>query len=1005
MPEQLLALQAYLDGLARRERRLLLLQALLQGLAAVLLLGVAGALALSLGLSRADTLGWVGALGGVGLWLALAWPLLPRWRPSGDTLRQAHLVEGALPELRSRLLTAVERGASGEGGPLLARAAARARDLVAGLEPRRVHSARGALRAALLVVVALVAWVLAAVVLPVGPVDAWRVALGASAAEARLAGAGAELQEERALVGDIVLRYVYPAYTGLEPIEVPNSDGTIHAPPGTVVQISARTAERFDAAALQAYEAAPEDARLSGGRDLAASLLVEGDGTWRFVLFKGKEVVQSPDYRILAEADAPPVVAVEKPGSSLPVDRALPMRWSVQDDYGIKRVVLEIEQDGVIREVELRTPLDGPTELRGRLRMSPRELGLKPGDEATLRVVAYDNDLLGGEKRGVSPDLEVEISGPRSGGQRLTRYHEALRDALLVALADFLEEGSPALDSPRAMTAWTGEVRRRLEPVQAIYEEQWQGEQPDGVDGTLVQRVLERAARLVRFTLTTFDGNGGRRLTSQDRQTFAELRAEEIEALEQAVYVIDSMLRQLALGEVAQAAERVSQEAQELAAIADDAEAAELLARLDQLQRLMSELAQAAQQLSDGQLSEFVNSRTAEAMSLIDEIRKAIAEGRLDDAREMLKQLAQQLQQLSEGLNERMAAQQQGEDQLREAYEELQAELQQLEADQQQLAEELAQAREEQGSDLSELMEAWAEVERLSEQAIAQSARARDATGDGTGWRTGSLRSLERLAEGTAQLRDPVRARDALGALDAALGSQLPWDASTRALGYERSRSRPASEPLPDGLRTADEAVARVGADLRELIALLQELSQQDSQDSPQLQQLARQLAEQQRSLEERQQRLERQVQGMERQMPTGDGTAAQSMEQAGEAMDRAGQQLERGQASSGEGHQRDAAGQLQQTREALERQMAEYQQMQRSMQQMRGQQQGEGGEGDSPEGEGSGEDRRVVEIPAPEDFQTPEEYRRALLEGMSGDVPDEYEALKRRYYEDLVRQ
>ena len=84
---------------------------------------------------------------------------------------------------------------------------------------------------------------------------------------------------------------------------------------------------------------------------------------------------------------------------------------------------------------------------------------------------------------------------------------------------------------------------------------------------------------------------------------------------------------------------------------------------------------------------------------------------------------------------------------------------------------------------------------------------------------------------------------------------------------------------------------------------------------------------------------------------------------------------------------------------------MAEYQQMQQSMSQMRGEQQGQGGEGDKSEGEGADQERQSIEIPAPEEFQTPEAYRRALLEGMSGDVPDEYEALKRRYYEDLVRQ
>jgi hypothetical protein len=45
------------------------------------------------------------------------------------------------------------------------------------------------------------------------------------------------------------------------------------------------------------------------------------------------------------------------------------------------------------------------------------------------------------------------------------------------------------------------------------------------------------------------------------------------------------------------------------------------------------------------------------------------------------------------------------------------------------------------------------------------------------------------------------------------------------------------------------------------------------------------------------------------------------------------------------------------------------------------------------------------LEIPGREEFRTPEEYRRALLRGMEGEVPDEYRALKKRYYEELVHQ
>ena len=104
-----------------------------------------------------------------------------------------------------------------------------------------------------------------------------------------------------------------------------------------------------------------------------------------------------------------------------------------------------------------------------------------------------------------------------------------------------------------------------------------------------------------------------------------------------------------------------------------------------------------------------------------------------------------------------------------------------------------------------------------------------------------------------------------------------------------------------------------------------------------------------------------------------------------------------------GEGHQRDAAGRLRNTRDALQQQMQQYQQMQQRMQQMKGEQPGDQQDGENREGEEMSQN--MFEIPAPEEFQTPEEYRRALLEGMEAAVPEEYQALKKRYYEELVRQ
>ena len=100
----------------------------------------------------------------------------------------------------------------------------------------------------------------------------------------------------------------------------------------------------------------------------------------------------------------------------------------------------------------------------------------------------------------------------------------------------------------------------------------------------------------------------------------------------------------------------------------------------------------------------------------------------------------------------------------------------------------------------------------------------------------------------------------------------------------------------------------------------------------------------------------------------------------------------------------------LQDLKRKVKRQMKQYQQMQQQMQQMQGQGQ-EQGEQDPQNQSGKDQEGREqdkfehMELPAPEEHMTPQEYRKALLEGMSDDVPEEFKALKERYYEELVNQ
>lgn len=1007
-------IEAHLERLAARERALLAVGAGALVAAAVCGGALLGAGLVSAGLQPGPALALAGGAGGLGAVGAAAVRLRGRWGPAGSLLVQARAVERLQPDLQERLATVVGRaallragGSAAQSVGLLALVADAAAPVALGVPPEAAYPAR-AVRGPVGIAAGMLAavWV-AQLLLPVGPFDLLAIAGGASVASARLDGAAPDAAPEDALVGDIVLRYVFPDYTGIPPVEVPNSDGTIHAPTGTRVEIRARTARPFDAAALQVLEAEPLDAALTGGRDISTALTVEAAGTWRLLLFEGSRALRSADFQIVIESDGAPVVAVDRPPPpQVPLDRALPLAWSVQDDFGVDRVVLELTlPDGTVREFPLRDPLEPERELRGRSAPSPRDLGLAPGQTGTLRVVAYDNDLMGGEKRGESEPFEVTALSNRAEGARLTSHYKALRDALVPVLAGFLLDPSSPGAEPAAAARWVDGARSRLDPVRAIQQKTWAGRAPEGIEVELLGAVEDATGRLFRFVLTTWEPGSRLRVTPADAARFQDLHAESVFAIEGALYGLDLLLRNVGQQKLAEQADRLASAARDLAALSEHADASELLARLDRLDQLMQALAEAAAELGDSSLREFVNSRSDEARNLMEEARRAIAEGRMDDARALMQQLAEQLQQLSEGINDQFAQQQAGSDAASEAAEQAIKDLEQLEADQRALAEELQTQSAELGSGVAEQVALWAKADELAQRVRGGADAAVGHVGDGAGWRVDSVRGIELAREGLDPLLEAVQARDAERALEAVFGAQPAVGRGLRAARSEGARARPAGQVAPPGVGGAAEALRGAIGDLEELGALLSELMKQQASESPAVQAAAQRLAQRQAELSERQGSLEDQVQKIEQAMPMGDGRATEAMKQAGEAMERAQQALGEGQALEGQGHQAEAANRVGEARERLQQTMQQQSQMQQAQRQMQGggaPQQPEGGQGEE---DGTPSDRHAVEIPAPERFQTPEAYRRALLEGMEGDVPAEYGTLKRQYFEELVRQ
>jgi len=1011
MAEDLHFIRRFVASLVRRERLLLFGRVLLQAallLVAVLALAV---LAATLRWDRGTAVMSVVVLMGLGSWIFVALPLLLSWRSSGDSMRQARMVEALAPDLRGRLLTSVERvdgPARGESPALVGlvakRAAAAARKVAVG----RVHPAGHVLRLGALVAFLYLIALPTTLLAPGGPVGVFKWWAAGLSAEAAVAALGFERDPEYARVGDLVLKYTYPSYTGLEPKIVPNSTGDVRGPPGTYVEVVARSAEPVEAAGLVAYGEAFDVDVTEEGRSLRASFRIqvpdpeaEEDPTYHLVLYRDSEPVPSRDFAIETEEDLAPEVMLDGPEDviEVAVDQPIGMNWRARDDYGISAVKLRV--NGVSQDKKLYSAETRRAEAFDDLYVIPRNLGLEPGDEAELVIAAWDNNTISGSKAGYSRTIRVKVLGARGLADRIEARQGELLDLMVPVLAAFLVEPWPAGSNSGELAKWGEEVARRYAPLSDAAERLWQGMMDDTQDAALVQSVLTSGRDLIRYTQVAYTPASLEIPKDEDFEVTAELRDDAITSLENAILALDRMQRMRALRDVSKAAEDLAQAAKNFDEMLNnpDVEAQELLARLDQLERVMQKLMEAASKLDPGGLKEFLNGRENEVSSLMDEIRKAIAEGDMEQAQELMKRLQQMIDEMSQGIQDDMNQRQQGQNDSMEAAADLKKELKRLEDQQRQLQSDVQQLREEDDAEASEkAKDLWEKIEK----------KTRDVSDLGAKY-TEELEAAKRpfyevertrsAVDGQSALFEAVSARDLRGSKDAVFDADQQWLHAWRTAQSERARRGSVAGPQPVDI----EKIRRV---LGEIEALLDELDRQSQTLDPSVREKAQELEDRQRELENQLEQARQQAKELSKQFPVQPEGMKESLQEANERMDEAGNDLKDGRPMQAEGSQGVAAERLKEAREALDNAMKQARQQQQQMQQ--GGKPGEQQSSEDQDGKDRGKDLDKpvpMEIPGREEFRTPEEYRRALLEGMEGEVPEEYRALKKRYYEELVHQ
>lgn len=994
-----------LDQFARRERRVAWWRVVLWSVAAVLLAWT-GAIALAWsGVARDSVRLGVGLPAAVVAAGLAAWAVRA-WTRSRDRTRQARAVEVQQPELDGVVLSALEPGGPGRSASvfdLVLRNAQAGLDEVdaAALYPARV------LRVLAALLLCAVGWAVVGVLAPMGPFDTLSWLSGEAQALVDVPLAEETPAESEVLIGDITLRYEYPAYTGLLPVEVPNSNGEAHGPPGTRVVVSARTLQAYDGALVQSYGQVPLRGTVDeGGRLVSGSFDISEDGTWRVVLQRGAATDYSPEFAIQVEPDTPPVVDLEAPSNRLELapDDPIPVSWSARDDYGLSKVGVNI---GKRTATVLDKPLDGPLELRGDLNATPAQLGLKPGEEVNLTIVAWDTDQVAQPKMGRSRSVRIIVLGEDAEISKQIAFRRELRDALVDSLAPFVTDDAFADSNQGYVSAWALDAGGRFAPLNAVIDANWDGFDPRSLEGRIIEEVKRDGGGLLRFAQEVGVPGSTEPTAPQDLETLQDLHGDLVAVMETYVLMLDRVVRYQALGQLTQQADALASSAQ---GVPPGLSGDDLVVELDALDAAALELLTSAQDWDSGRLSNLVERYHEDLGHLSDAARDAAHADDLDRATQLVGWYAEESRRLADSLRELQAELKQMTESEEEKLNKLIEELERIEAEERELKDRTADARERLGAGDDELIEGWQAIERDAQAAHdhAQAAlQAIEASSDG---RTpGELVEARSAAAYAERLLEAVQARDLYGARNEATSAQLELGNAAGLLEWQdKNRSMRNRGPQSDG---AIDDLTEARALARDVDRRLRALNELANASTPALSKAVKGMTDDQTGLLEDTRNTQEPAAEMAAQLPMGAPGLEENLDAAVREMERAERALGKGRAVEAEGAEEAAADRIRQALESLQSAASAQGDMSSAM--------GEGGQGDQDgqdtdgqlgeEGPGGDDslDRQDphLDLPEPEDDVDVARYREQLLRGMEGEVPDEYEALKRRYYEELVRQ
>lgn len=489
-------------------------------------------------------------------------------------------------------------------------------------------------------------------------------------------------------VGKLVLQYVYPDYTGLQPRKQ-EGGGDIQALPGTQIQVRLQSNVPLTRAVLS-FGSGQELPMNIAEKSLQGEILVMREDTYIIEVedTHGLKNRRPPRYAIHVLPDQHPIVHLRQPQDDMEVDEttSLQIEYDAEDDFGLQDATLVyLAPDSTEYRVPLRQGHFDQRRVVETFTWDMRQWPLPDGDTVQFYIELYDNDTISGPKKGVSQTLTLRIRNREQEHDALEKIQQEVADALLDLLADHLDLAEQLQEWREPSDTTEGFDRQALDQVQQS--------QRDAMAQTetlseRVQKALERVQRDPYSTYETFADMQvlqqnlaylNQSLMPQLQQSLQALTPQpapatqfdqprqKLESVVQEFERLSSLAEDIASGEklndlMNSSTKMMEQQNQLLAALDNLPEnfqggelPPEIQNMLDQLDTLMQELADALSQMPASLPDEFLNRQLdalplADMMQQLQEMRQKLAEGDVEGAKKLAEALLKALSNMVSAL-------------------------------------------------------------------------------------------------------------------------------------------------------------------------------------------------------------------------------------------------------------------------------------------------------------------------------------------------------------------